>query len=110
MTKKKNDTNINTKTKTKTNTLKRQRQSTEKTIHVPYFRKADGARISNMTFSVHHHKKNDKNTRQRHRQRQILKQTTAKYRKGHTCVILLKSIWCKDIKYDILSASSPEKE
>ena len=43
----KNDTNTNTKKKT--NTLKRQRQSTEKTIHLPYFQKADSARILNMT-------------------------------------------------------------
>ena len=38
------------------------------------------------------------------------KKTKAKYRKGHTCAILSKSRWCKDIKYDIFSASSPEKE
>ena len=33
----------------------RQRQSIEKTIHVAYFRNAEGARVSNMIFSVHHH-------------------------------------------------------
>ena len=32
----------------------RQRQSVERTIHAAYFRKAEGARISNMIFSAHH--------------------------------------------------------
>ena len=32
----------------------RQMQSKEKTLHVPYFRKAYGTRISIMTFSVRH--------------------------------------------------------
>ena len=33
---------------------KRQIQHTEKTIDVAYFRKAEGTRILNMTFSAHH--------------------------------------------------------
>ena len=36
--------------------------------------------------------------------------TKTKYRKDHICAVFSKSRWCKDIKYDILSASSPEKE
>ena len=65
-----------------------------------------------MTFSVHHHqKKNDTNTKTKTQTKtNTLKKTKAKYRKDHTCAIFLESAWRKDINYDILSASSPEKE
>ena len=56
-------------------------------------------------------KKNDTNTNTKTKTKtNILKKTKTKYRKDHTCAIFSKSRWCKDIKYDIFSASSPEKE